>query len=265
MDWIEALILGLVQGLSEFLPISSSGHLELGKEIFGIESQDDMTFTVVVHGATVLSTIIIFWKDIVGILKGLLEFKWNDSTRYTLKIAISMIPIAVIGLLFSEEIESFFGGQILFVGFMLLVTATLLAFTYYAKPRAKDISYRDSFIVGVAQAIAVLPGISRSGSTIATGLLLGNQKERIARFSFLMVLVPIIGGNLKAVLSGDMTSGVSIGALPLLIGFFAAFLSGLLACKWMISLVKKGKLIYFALYCAVVGVVAIVYGSVVMT
>lgn len=257
MDWIEALILGIIQGLSEFLPISSSGHLELGKEILGVVAKDNLTFTVVVHGATVLSTIIVFWKDIVGIFKGLFEFKWNDSVQYSLKIIISMIPVFVVGVFFAEEVESFFGGKILFVGSMLLITAVLLAFTYYAKPREKKISYRDSFIIGIAQAIAVLPGISRSGSTIATGLLLGNNKEGVARFSFLMVLIPIIGGNLKEIFSSNVAAETSIGTFPLIIGFLAAFSSGLLACKWMVNIVKRGKLIYFALYCAVVGIIAI--------
>ncbi|MCF8372140.1 MAG: undecaprenyl-diphosphate phosphatase [Bacteroidales bacterium] len=260
MHWLEALILGLVQGLSEFLPISSSGHLEIGKEILNVTAKDNITFTVVVHGATVLSTIIVFWKDIVDIFKGLFEFKWNESTQYALKIIVSMIPVLIVGVFFADEVESFFGGQILFVGWMLLITSALLAFTYYAKPRAKSISYRDSFIIGIAQAIAVLPGISRSGSTIATGLLLGNQKEGIAKFSFLMVLVPIIGGNLKDMFSAPATGHSSIGALPLMVGFLAAFISGLLACKWMVSVVKKGKLIYFAIYCFIVGSIAIVYG-----
>jgi len=260
MHWLEALILGLVQGLSEFLPISSSGHLEIGKEVLNVTAKNNITFTVVVHGATVLSTIIVFWKDIVGIFKGLFEFKWNESTQYSLKIIISLIPVLIVGLFFADEVESFFGGKILFVGWMLLITAALLAFTYYAKPRAKSISYRDSFIIGVVQAIAVLPGISRSGSTIATGLLLGNQKEGVAKFSFLMVLVPIIGGNLKEMLAGGVAGESPIGTLPLIVGFLAAFISGLLACKWMVSIVKKGKLIYFALYCFIVGGIAIVYG-----
>ncbi len=260
MNWIEALILGLIQGLSEFLPISSSGHLELGKEILHIESKGSLTFTVVVHGATVLSTIIVFWKDIVKIFNGLFKFKWNESSQYTIKLIISMIPIVIVGLFFGEEVESFFGGKIMFVGFMLLITATLLAFTYYAKSREKSIGYKDSLIIGIAQAFAVLPGISRSGSTIATGLLLGNKKENVARFSFLMVLVPIIGGNIRAILNEDMTTNATVGAVPLIVGFLAAFISGLLACKWMINIVKRGKLIYFALYCAIVGGIAIVYG-----
>lgn len=260
MHWLEALILGLVQGLSEFLPISSSGHLEIGKEILNVTAKDNLTFTVVVHGATVLSTIIVFWKDIVGMFKGLFEFKWNESTQYALKIIVSMVPVLIVGLFFAKEVESFFGGQILFVGWMLLITAAVLAFTYYAKPRAKSISYRDALIIGIAQAIAVLPGISRSGSTIATGLLLGNQKEGVAKFSFLMVLVPIIGGNLKEMLEGGPAGESPIGVLPLIVGFLAAFISGLLACKWMVNIVKKGKLIYFALYCFIVGTIAIVYG-----
>ena len=258
MSWIEALILGLIQGLSEFLPISSSGHLEIGKVILNVESKENLTFTIIVHGATVLSTIIVFWKVIVDIFKGLFEFKWNDSTKYALKIIISIIPVGIVGFFFKDEVEELFTGNLLLVGSMLILTAILLALTVYSKPKQKEISYLDSLIIGVAQAFAVLPGLSRSGSTIATGLMLGNKKEAVARFSFLMVLVPIIGANIKDLFSTQPVAEASIGTLPLVIGFIAAFVSGLIACKWMINIVKNGKLIYFSLYCLIVGVIAIV-------
>jgi len=258
MNWLEALILGIIQGLTEFLPVSSSGHLELGKAILGINAEKSLIFTVVVHGATVLSTIVVFYKDIFKLLKGLLAFKWNEETIYISKIAISMIPVIILGLFFKEEIESFFTGNVMFVGFMLLVTSLLLLSTYITKRNEREVSFIDSFVIGVAQALAVLPGISRSGATISTGLLLGNKKANIARFSFLMVLIPIIGANLKDISDGAATEN-GIGVLPLLVGFFAAFISGLLACKWMIGVVKKGKLIYFAIYTFIIGSVAIIY------
>ncbi len=258
MSWIEALILGLIQGLSEFLPISSSGHLEIGKVLLNVESKENLTFTIVVHGATVLSTIIVFWKVIVNIFKGLFEFKWNDSAKYTLKVIISIIPVGIIGLFFKDEVEELFTGNLLLVGSMLILTAIVLAISNYSKPKEKDISYLDSLIIGIAQAFAVLPGLSRSGSTIATGLMLGNKKEAVARFSFLMVLVPIIGANIKDVFTVKPIVESSIGTFPLVIGFIAAFISGLIACKWMINIVKNGKLIYFSLYCLIVGLIAIV-------
>ena len=258
MSWIEAFILGLIQGLSEFLPISSSGHLELGKIILNIETKDSLTFTVVVHGATVLSTIIIFWKDIVSIFKDVIEFKWNESTKYMVKIFISMIPVAIIGFFFQDEVKTLFSGNLLLVGSMLILTSLLLAATVYSKPKDKAVSFLDSAIIGIAQAIAIIPGISRSGSTIATGLLLGNKKESVARFSFLMVIIPIVGANLKDVISGAPATEATIGTLPLIVGFLAAFISGLLACKWMIKIVKNGNLIYFSLYCLIVGLVAII-------
>jgi undecaprenyl-diphosphatase len=258
MSWIEALLLGLLQGLTEFLPVSSSGHLELGKALLNINPKDSLVFTVVVHGATVLSTIVVFHKDIWKLIKGLFAFKWNEETKYIVKIIVSMIPVGIVGVFFKDEVESFFDGNIAFVGAMLLLTSALLAFTYFKKSNTKNITYLDSFIIGVSQAIAVLPGISRSGSTIATGLLLGDKKELIAKFSFLMVLVPIIGANFKDLMGGEMTQNEGIGVLPLLVGFIAAFVSGLLACKWMIGIVKKGKLIYFAIYCFVIGMLAII-------
>ncbi len=260
MSWLEALILGIVQGLTEFLPVSSSGHLELGKVILGVEAERSLIFTVVVHGATVLSTIFVFHKDLWILLKGLFAFKWNDETKYISKILISMIPVVIVGLLFAEEIESFFTGNVVFVGSMLIITALLLTFTYFKKSNLRKISFIDSFIIGIAQAAAVLPGISRSGATISTGLMLGNKRELIAKFSFLMVLIPIIAANVKDLFTGEMANESSIGAVPLLIGFFAAFISGLLACKWMIGIVKKGKLIYFAIYCFIIGLIAIFVG-----
>lgn len=259
MNWIEALLLGLLQGLTEFLPVSSSGHLEIGKALLGITTKNNLVFTVVVHGATVLSTIIVFRKDIFELLKGLFSFQWNESTQYIAKIALSMIPIGIIGVSFKDQVEEIFNTDniLLLVGFMLLITASFLAFTYYAKQKEKEISFKDAFLIGMAQTVAILPGISRSGATIATGLLLKNKKSEVAKFSFLMVLVPIIGENILNVFNGTYTSQGSIELMPLIVGFIAAFLSGLLACSWMIKLVKKGKLIYFAIYCLIIGLIAI--------
>lgn len=257
MSLLEAIILGIIQGLTEFLPVSSSGHLELGKALLGIEANSDVTFTVVVHGATVLSTIVVFHRDILGLIKGAIQFRWNESTDYILKIAISAIPVVVIGLLFKEEIESLFSNNVLLVGCMLIVTGTLLAFTYYSPQVGVEVSRPKAFLIGIAQAIAVLPGISRSGSTIAVGLLLGIDKKKVARFSFLMVLIPIIGANAKDILDGGMANS-SVSAIPLLAGFVAAFLSGVLACRWMIAIVTRGKLIHFAYYCFIVGAGSII-------
>lgn len=258
MNWLEALILGIIQGLTEFLPVSSSGHLELGKAILGVNAEKSLIFTVVVHGATVLSTIVVFYQDIWNLIKGLFAFRWNEETKYIVKIIVSMIPVLILGLWFKDEIEGFFTGNVLFVGCMLLVTSLLLASTYIIKNNNRKISFLDALVIGIAQAVAVLPGISRSGATISTGLLLGNKKANIARFSFLMVLIPIIGANLKDIADGEATAAGGVGVMPLLIGFLAAFISGLLACKWMIGIVKKGKLIYFAIYCFIIGVTAIV-------
>ncbi|NCC72523.1 MAG: undecaprenyl-diphosphate phosphatase [Sphingobacteriia bacterium] len=260
MNWLEAILLGIIQGLTEFLPVSSSGHLEIGKVILGVEAERSLIFTVVVHGATVLSTIVVFYRDILRLIKGLFVLKWNDETRYVAKILLSMIPVAIVGLFFKEEVESFFTGNLVFVGSMLLVTATLLLFTHFKKSNTRQITFLDSFIIGISQAIAVLPGISRSGSTISTGLVLGNKKADVAAFSFLMVLIPIIGANFKDILDGEMAGSTAISPMILLIGFLAAFVSGLIACKWMIGIVKKGKLIYFSVYCYIVGIVAILSG-----
>lgn len=259
MNWLEALILGLIQGLTEFLPVSSSGHLELGKAIFGIEAEKSLVFTVVVHGATVLSTLVVFYKDILTLFKGLFRFKWNEDTQYISKILFSMIPVLLVGMFFLEEVEALFTANVQFVGFMLLITGGLLTFTYLFKPKEKNIGFLDAFIIGIAQSIAVIPGISRSGATISTGLILRNKREHLAKFSFLMVIIPIIGANLKDVMGNGTAEGSTIGIIPLLIGFLAAFISGLLACKWMINLVKKGNLIYFAIYCFIIGSIAIIY------
>lgn len=259
MGWIEALILGILQGLTEFLPVSSSGHLEIGKVILGVNAEKSLIFTVVVHGATVLSTIIVFWKDILVLLKGLIAFKWNDETKYIAKLIVSMIPVAILGFTFADEIQLLFNGNLLLVGSMLMVTAAMLTFSHYAKEKEKEISFGNSFVIGIAQALAVLPGISRSGSTISTGLLLNNKKDGIAKFSFLMVLVPIIAANLKDLLDGKLSENSGVSAVPLIVGFTAAFISGLLACKWMIGIVKKGKLIYFAIYCFILGLLSISY------
>ncbi len=259
MNWIEALILGIIQGLTEFLPVSSSGHLELGKVLLGVDAEKSLIFTVVVHGATVLSTIVVFHKDIVILLRGLFKFQWNEETSYLFKIVVSMIPVLILGFFFAEEIEQFFTGNMVFVGSMLIITSLLLAFTYFSKSNTRKIGFIDALIIGIAQAAAVLPGISRSGSTIATGIIIGNKKETIAKFSFLMVLVPIIGANFKDLLDQGLSSESSVGATPLLVGFIAAFVAGTLACKWMINIVKRGKLIYFSIYCFIIGLVVIFF------
>ena len=260
MEWYEALILGLVQELTEYLPVSSSGHLTIGSALFDIEGEENLAFTVAVHVATVCSTLVVLWKEIDWILKGLFKFQMNPETKYALNILVSMIPIGIVGVFFKEEVETIFGSGLLIVGCMLLLTATLLAFSYYANPRIKEsISMRDAFIIGLAQACAVMPGLSRSGSTIATGLLLGDKKENLAQFSFLMVIPPILGEALLDIIKGLKGEDVmgDISTLSLMVGFLAAFISGCLACKWMINIVKKGKLIYFAIYCAIVGVITI--------
>ncbi|MGL5937783.1 MAG: undecaprenyl-diphosphate phosphatase [Phocaeicola sp.] len=263
MEWFEALILGLLQGFTEYLPVSSSGHLTIGAALFGIEAEDNLTFTIVVHVATVLSTLVILWKEIAWLFKGLFKFELNEETRYVGNILISMIPVAIVGLFFKDDVEAIFGSGLLIVGCMLWVTALLLTFSYYAKPRIKGyISPRDAFLIGLAQACAVMPGLSRSGSTIAIGLLLGNKKEKLAQFSFLMVIPPILGEallDLLKMLKG--AEGVATHSLPMLslvIGFLAAFVAGCLACQWMVNIVKRGKLIYFAIYCAVIGTVTVV-------
>jgi undecaprenyl-diphosphatase len=264
MEVIDAAILGVVQGLTEFLPVSSSGHLELGKAILGDNSvpEESLMFTVVLHFATALSTIVVFRKDILKLLKGLFSFKWNEETQFSFKIILSMIPAVFVGLMFEEELESLFGGSVLLVGFMLIVTGLLLFLAGRAKHTGKPVSWKDAVIIGVAQAIAILPGISRSGATISTSVMLGNDRTKAARFSFLMVVPLIIGKITKDVMSGDLNLESS-SSLPLIAGFIAAFVTGLIACTWMISLVKKAKLHYFSYYCFAVGIVAIIAGSLV--
>lgn len=259
MDTLDAVILGIIQGFTEFLPVSSSGHLELGKAILQDDSvpEASLLFTVVMHFATALSTVVVFRKDILDLLKGLFCFKWNDATKFSLKIVISMIPAALIGYFFESELEAFFGGNIAFVGAMLLVTAVLLWFADRAKDTQKPVSNKNAFVIGIAQAIAMLPGISRSGATISTSVLLGNDKGKAARFSFLMVIPLIFGKMAKDILSGDLDPATAnytaLGA-----GFLAAFICGIIACTWMIQLVKKSKLSYFAIYCVIVGITAII-------
>lgn len=273
METLEALILGLVQGLTEFLPVSSSGHLQLGQHLFGI-TEGGLTFDIVVHVATVLATLVILWKEVVWILKDFFKplnkegktlwDKLNDAQRYAALIIISMIPIGIVGLCFKDAIEEIFDGSLVVVGCCLLLTASLLTLTHYIKPQQKEnISPLHAFIIGIAQSIAVLPGLSRSGSTIATGLLLGNKKESLAQFSFLMVIPPILGEALldfkhivapSAEYLAEHGASEAIGTMPLIVGFLAAFVSGCFACKWMIAMVKKAKLIYFAIYCVLAAI-----------
>ncbi len=268
MEWFEAIILGLVQGLTEFLPVSSSGHLVIGRELLGIESSDDLVFEVTVHAATVLSTIIVFRKTIWNLLKGLFKFRYNDETDYILKIVVSMIPVFIVGMFFKDQVEGLF-GSITAVGIALVMTSVLLFLSDMASnPRRKSvlptkeyrsgISYWQAFAVGIGQAFAVIPGLSRSGTTIATGLICGVRRSEMAQFSFLMVLVPILGETFLQLVGGEMAES-SVGAFPLLLGFISAFLSGLFACKVMIALVKKAKLSWFALYCAVVALLIFIF------
>ena len=265
MEWFEALILGLVQGFTEYLPVSSSGHLAIGSWLFGIEPEENLSFTIVVHVATVMSTLVILWKEIDWILRGLFKFELNDETKYVLNILVSMIPIMIVGFFFKDEVEAIFGSGLTVVGCMLLVTALLLSFSYYYKPKQKEnISVKDAFIIGIAQACAVLPGLSRSGSTIATGLLLGDNKKKLAQFSFLMVIPPILGEALLdgiKLMKGEALSD-AIPAISLIVGFIAAFVAGCIACKWMINIVKRGKLIYFAIYCGIVGLTTLIFSFV---
>lgn len=261
MTWPEALILGIIQGLTEFLPVSSSGHLSIGSALFNLDGKENLTFAIAVHVATVLSTAVVLRKEISALFMGLFRFKWNEETQVIGKILLSMIPVGIVGLFFKDYIEAVFGSGLMIVGCMLLLTAALLAFSYYAKPRQREyISFKDAFVIGLAQACAVLPGLSRSGSTIAVGILLGNKKEKVAKFSFLMVIIPILGEAFLDLTKGGFSpevSGISYTALAA--GFIAAFVSGAVACKWMINLVSKGKQIYFAYYCVVAGAFAVIY------
>lgn len=260
MQLLEAIILGLIQGLTEFLPVSSSGHIELASALLQIvEKEENLLFSIIVHAATALSTIVVFRKDILTLLKGLLAFRYNEETKFIFKLLLSAVPLAIVGLLFEEYIAQIFGGKMLIIGTSLLFTAFLLLLTHYVRRPGGPVTYKKALFIGLAQVLAVLPGLSRSGTTIATALLIGVEREKAARFSFLMVLVPILGAaflKLIAVLQAPALAQ-EIAFSPLLAGFIAAFLAGLLACKWMINIVKKGKLTYFALYCFIVGLLAI--------
>jgi undecaprenyl-diphosphatase len=261
LEIIDAIILGIVQGLTEFLPVSSSGHLELGKAILGDSSipEDSLLFTVVLHFATALSTLVVFRADVFELLKGLFQFKWNEESQFSLKIILSMVPATVIGLFFEDRMEGFFSGNVLLVGYMLIITALLLYLADKAKETEKKVTFLNAFIIGVSQAIAILPGISRSGATISTSVLLGIDKSKAARFSFLMVVPLILGKMGKDIMGGEIDyQGEHIIALG--IGFVAAFIAGLFACTWMIQLVRKSKLSYFAIYCFIVGLIAIGFG-----
>lgn len=266
MSWWEALILGIIQGLTEFLPVSSSGHLEIGQALLGTASEENLTFAIVVHTATVLSTMVILWHEVAKLFRGTFTtLKWNTEKDYVAKIFVSMIPVFIVGMFFKDQVEAFFGNGLLLVGICLIITAILLWLSEFLTKRMNttghEITYRDAIIIGCAQAVAVLPGLSRSGTTIATGLLCGVKKESVAQFSFLMVLIPILGEaflDLLKLIGGEMTT--SIDRLPLVVGFVAAFLTGCFACRFMINIVRRQKLIYFAIYCLCVGIFAIVYG-----
>lgn len=260
MSALEAIILGIIQGLTEFLPVSSSGHLELGKALLGDESApaESLLFTVVVHFATALSTVIVFRKDILEILRGLFQFKWNEQTTFSVKIILSMIPAAVVGVLFNDQIEALFSKQVLLVGAMLVLTGVLLLLADRVRKSGRDVTYTDAIIVGVAQAIAILPGISRSGATICTSVLIGIDRARAARFSFLMVVPLIFGKMAKDILDGGGITTTQIDIFPLALGALAAFVSGLFACRWMIALVRNSQLKYFSYYCFAVGAIAVV-------
>jgi len=260
MTWFEALILGLVQGLTEFLPVSSSGHLEIGKVLLNVDVKENLSFTVIVHFATVLSTVTVFRRDILKLAGGFFAFRWNEETRYLAKIVVSMIPVGIVGVFFMDDVRSLFSGNLTHVGIALLVTAALLISTQLVKAGAKKIPFGDAFLMGMAQALAIIPGISRSGATISAGLLMKNGRNEVARFSFLMVLIPIISAALIDIFSMSSSPAEGeIAVISLVIGFFAAFISGFLACTWMINLVKKGNLYWFALYCAIVGIISIIF------
>ena len=276
MSWLEALILGLIQGLTEYLPVSSSGHLAIGSALFGIQGEENLAFTIVVHVATVCSTLVILWKEIDWIFRGLFKFRMNDEMRYVINILISMIPIGIVGVFFKDYVEKIFGSGLFIVGVCLCVTAALLFFAHVSDLRAarngsvqlepasrgRDITWWDAFIIGCAQAVAVLPGLSRSGSTIATGILLGDRRDKVASFSFLMVIIPILGESLldlKDMLSPGYVAETQTGVLALVVGFVAAFVVGCAACSWMLNLVKKGKLVWFAIYCVIMGVICMLW------
>lgn len=264
MNWWEALILGIVQGLTEFLPVSSSGHLEIGQALLGTSGEENLTFAIVVHTATVLSTLVILWKEVAKLFQGtFFTAQWNEEKNYIAKIAVSMVPVFIVGMFFKDQVEDFFGNGLLLVGICLIITATLLWLSEWLQKRRSmvghEITYRDAIIIGLAQAIAVLPGLSRSGTTIATGLICGVKKEAVAQFSFLMVLVPILGEaflDTIDILKGEATMNLEL--IPMVVGFVAAFATGCFACRFMIDIVRRQRLIYFAIYCLIVGAVAII-------
>ena len=275
MDWINALIMGIVQGLAEYLPISSSGHLEICRELLGLDlsGAESLEFDVMLHVATVLSTIVVLWREFVPLCTSFFTFKGDKNFYYVIKILVSCVPVAVVGLFFKETIESFFGGGLGIVGICLCVTAALLTFSYFFRTRkfleknnvnsyqGREITMLDAFIIGCSQAVAVLPGLSRSGTTIATGILLGDRRDKVAQFSFFMVIIPILGEALldvKMIFDGTAAAGSSIGWVPMIVGFLASFIIGCIACKWMLEIVKRGKLVWFAVYCLIVGVICIV-------
>lgn len=259
MTWIEAFVLGIIQGLTEFLPVSSSGHLEIGSVLLGAQSSDNLLFAVVVHLATAFATIAVFQKDILALLKDVLKFEWNESTQFAAKILVSMVPVFVVAMFWKDEIEALFIGNLMLVGCMLLITGGLLLYGHFKKDGDKNVGFGSAFLIGLSQAFAVLPGISRSGSTIATALILGIERSKAARFSFLMVLIPILGASLLEIKDySENPTMHTIEISTLIIGFIAAFVSGFVACKWMIAIVKKGKLTFFAAYCFIVGIIAII-------
>jgi undecaprenyl-diphosphatase len=258
MNWLEAILLGLLQGLTEFLPVSSTGHLEIANALFGIKPSESFYFNVAVHGATVLSTLFVFWQEILKLIKGVFQFKINEELSYVGKIFVSMIPVGLVALFFQDFVEGMFGGNLTAIGIQFLITAVFLTIAHFIRPKERDINYIDSFIMGIAQAIAIVPAISRSGATIATGLMLGNRRQEVTKFSFLMVIIPVIGANLLEVSKRSNSDG-GLNLFIIIAGFLAAFISGYFACRWMIELVKRSKLIWFAIYCAVLGLIAIVF------
>lgn len=262
MSWIEALILGILQGLTEFLPVSSSGHLELAGA-WGLEDPHDFfTFNIIVHGATFMSVVVVFWRDIVSLVINFFRFQWNPEMKFTLLLLASAVPTAIVGLMYEEQIESIFDGNVRFVGFMLLITATLLFLTRFMPKNNKDVTLKSALVIGIAQTLAVLPGISRSGATISTALFFGIERTKAIRFSFLMVLIPIFGANfLKVIRISEEAAAGTMDATPMIIGAIAAFIAGIIACRWMLEIVRRGKIEYFAIYCLAMGLTAIIVGS----
>lgn len=264
MNWLEALILGVIQGLTEFLPVSSSGHLEIGQALLGTSGEENLSFAILVHTATVLSTLVVFYREVAQLFRGTFTtLRWNAEKDYVAKILVSMIPVFIIGMFFKDEVEAFFGNGLLLVGICLLITAVLLALSEWLQKKRQgtghEVGYKDAIIIGIAQACAVLPGLSRSGSTIATGLLCGVKKESVAQFSFLMVLIPILGEaflDLVDIIQGETSTGLEL--LPAIVGFVAAFVTGCFACRFMVEIVRRQRLTWFAVYCAIVGSVAII-------